>query len=313
MLILDESVAALDVSIQAQILNLLMDIRDETAVSYVLISHDLAVVRQLTNQAIVMRKGQVVEQGPTAQILDAPTDPYTRLLRDSVPRQGWRPQRRSRSRFSDYSAVFIALESRRRISRTRTSFQPNEDAMTDLAYLSADDAIAAFADRSVSPVELLEALIDRIEASEPALNAVCDRRYDEARVEAKASEARYANGTARALEGLPVAAKEEQPMIGRSWEMGSLVLVGEVATEDHPVIERIQAAGGIVHIRTKTPEFSSAAFTESKLWGATRNPWNLNMTPGGSSGGSGTPLPPVAPLAPAATWWFDPYSRQFLD
>ena len=82
-------------SIQAQILNLLMDIRDETGVSYVLISHDLAVVRQLTDHAIVMRHGHVVEQGPTAQVLDAPTDPYTRLLRDSVPRKGWRPQRRA--------------------------------------------------------------------------------------------------------------------------------------------------------------------------------------------------------------------------
>lgn len=171
--------------------------------------------------------------------------------------------------------------------------------MTDLAYLSAHAAVAAFTDRSLSPVELLEALIDRIEASEPALNAVCDRRYEEARAEAKVSEARYASGTARALEGLPVAAKEEQPMIGRSWELGSLALVGEVATEDHPVIERIQAAGGIIHIRTKTPEFSSAAFTESKLWGATRNPWNLAMTPGGSSGGSGTAL--AAGYAPLAT------------
>jgi len=93
-LILDESVAALDVSIQAQVLNLLADIRDETAVSYVLISHDLAVVRQLTDDAIVMHRGRVVERGPTAQVLDDPQDPYTRQLRESVPRPGWKPSRR---------------------------------------------------------------------------------------------------------------------------------------------------------------------------------------------------------------------------
>jgi ABC-type glutathione transport system ATPase component len=92
-LILDESVAALDVSIQAQVLNLLADIRDQTAVSYVLISHDLAVVRQLTDHAIVMRRGQVVEHGPTARVLDEPQDPYTRRLRASVPRPGWKPTR----------------------------------------------------------------------------------------------------------------------------------------------------------------------------------------------------------------------------
>ncbi len=94
-LILDESVAALDVSIQAQVLNLLMDIRDETSVSFVLISHDLAVVRQLTEETIVMRHGKVVERGRTADVLDSPNEPYTRLLRDSVPRKGWTPQRRS--------------------------------------------------------------------------------------------------------------------------------------------------------------------------------------------------------------------------
>jgi ABC-type glutathione transport system ATPase component len=88
-LILDESVAALDVSIQAQVLNLLMDIRDTTGVSYVLISHDLAVVRQLTDDAIVLRHGRVVEAGPTAEVLDHPSDPYTQLLRRSVPGPGW--------------------------------------------------------------------------------------------------------------------------------------------------------------------------------------------------------------------------------
>jgi len=93
-IILDESVAALDVSIQAQILNLLADIRRETGVSYVLISHDLAVVRQITEEAIVMHRGRVVERGPTAQVLDAPRDEYTQLLRASVPRPGWKPQRR---------------------------------------------------------------------------------------------------------------------------------------------------------------------------------------------------------------------------
>ena len=90
-LILDESVAALDVSLQAQVLNLLADIRDETAVSYVLISHDLAVVRQLTDEVIVLHRGRVVERGATARVLDDPQDDYTKRLRASVPGPGWKP------------------------------------------------------------------------------------------------------------------------------------------------------------------------------------------------------------------------------
>ncbi len=92
-LILDESVAALDVSIQAQVLNVLADIRDERGISYILISHDLAVVRQLTEDAVVMQKGKVVERGATGQLLDSPQHPYTQMLRASVPGPGWKPVR----------------------------------------------------------------------------------------------------------------------------------------------------------------------------------------------------------------------------
>ena len=95
-LILDESVAALDVSIQAQVLNLLADIRDETGVSYILISHDLAVVRQLTEEVVVLHRGQVVARGPTPRVLDNPQEDYTKRLRASVPRPGWKPARRAR-------------------------------------------------------------------------------------------------------------------------------------------------------------------------------------------------------------------------
>ena len=93
-LVLDEAVASLDVSIQAQILNLLADIRAAEDISYVVISHDLAVVRQVTDDALVMERGRVVEAGATGALLDAPHHPYTRLLRRSVPGPGWKPRRR---------------------------------------------------------------------------------------------------------------------------------------------------------------------------------------------------------------------------
>ncbi len=92
-LILDESVAALDVSIQAQVLNLLADIREETGVSLLFVSHDLGVVRQVTDDIIVMWQGRVVERGGTGQVLTAPASPYTKALLASVPRPGWKPRR----------------------------------------------------------------------------------------------------------------------------------------------------------------------------------------------------------------------------
>ncbi|MFI1207001.1 ABC transporter ATP-binding protein [Streptomyces sp. NPDC020802] len=90
-LVLDEAVAALDVSIQAQILQLLGEIRRDTGVALVFVSHDLAVVQHITDETVVMRRGTVVEHGPTARVLSDPRDPYTRLLLASVPHEGWDP------------------------------------------------------------------------------------------------------------------------------------------------------------------------------------------------------------------------------
>ncbi|GAA2772458.1 ABC transporter ATP-binding protein [Streptomyces showdoensis] len=92
-LVLDEAVAALDVSVQAQILNLLADIREETSIGYLFITHDLGVVRCVTDEVIVMRHGAVVEAGRTEEVLADPQHPYTRLLLESVPRPGWDPER----------------------------------------------------------------------------------------------------------------------------------------------------------------------------------------------------------------------------
>ena len=87
-LVLDEAVSALDVSIQAQVLNLLADIRRATSIGIVFVSHDLAVVRYLCDDALVLRRGVVVEQQPMELLLGAPQHPYTRLLLASVPGRG---------------------------------------------------------------------------------------------------------------------------------------------------------------------------------------------------------------------------------
>jgi Asp-tRNA(Asn)/Glu-tRNA(Gln) amidotransferase A subunit family amidase len=163
----------------------------------------------------------------------------------------------------------------------------------DLHYLSAAEALARFRDRSLSPVELLDAVIARAEAVEPAVNALCHERYDAAREEARAAEARYTgrgDGPPRALEGIPLAIKEEEEVAGQPWTQGSLIYKDLVAEQSSVFAQRMLDAGAIVHARTTAPEFSCALFTHSRLHGVTRNPWNPEFGVGGSSGGSGAAL-----------------------
>ncbi|MFV0137858.1 ABC transporter ATP-binding protein [Streptomyces sp. HMX87] len=95
-LVLDEAIAALDVSIQAQILGLLAHIRETTGTALLFITHDLGAVRHVSDEVLVMRAGRLVEHGPVTTVLDDPRDPYTRRLIESIPKPGWKPRRRTR-------------------------------------------------------------------------------------------------------------------------------------------------------------------------------------------------------------------------
>lgn len=164
--------------------------------------------------------------------------------------------------------------------------------MTDLCYLPAVSALQQFRSRALSPVELTQAVIARAEAVEPTINAFAATSYDQALDQARAAEARYAGRgePPRPLEGLLVAVKEEAPIAGQLNTLGSLPLRDVVASQTAVFVQRIIDAGGIIHARTTTPEFSCAPVTWTKLWGVTRNPWNTAFSPGGSSGGSGASL-----------------------
>jgi aspartyl-tRNA(Asn)/glutamyl-tRNA(Gln) amidotransferase subunit A len=163
---------------------------------------------------------------------------------------------------------------------------------SDLHYLPAAEALRLFRTRKLSPVELMLAVIDRAGKVEPAINAFADTHYDEALTRARAAEARYSAGgePPRPLEGLPIAVKEEAPIAGQKHTYGCVPLSEDVADYTAVFVQRILDAGGIVHARSTTPEFSCAPVTWTKLWGVTRNPWNTAYSPGGSSGGSGASL-----------------------
>jgi aspartyl-tRNA(Asn)/glutamyl-tRNA(Gln) amidotransferase subunit A len=134
--------------------------------------------------------------------------------------------------------------------------------------------------------------INQTERVEAGVNAFTETFFETALAQAHLAEKSYmgVGPHPRKLEGIPVALKDEVPIAGLPLTEGSLARVDVVAESTAPIAERIMAAGGIVHARTTTPEFCCAGFTHSKLWGVTRNPWNPDLSPGGSSGGSGASL-----------------------
>ncbi len=168
----------------------------------------------------------------------------------------------------------------------------NQSGSEELCYLPATEALRMFRERELSPVELLNAYLERAEKLEPALNAFSAQRREEALAVAREAEHAYGSrgATLRPLEGIPVALKNEHTLCGWVTTKGSWLMGNTPDVINAPITQRLLDAGAAIHAQTNVPEFYMAGFTRSARHGITRNPWNLDMTPGGSSGGSGAAL-----------------------
>ncbi len=177
---------------------------------------------------------------------------------------------------------------------------------TDLAFAGLARQAELVRLGEVTPRELVELHLERIERLDPQLNAVRVVFGERALAEAEQAAARRAaarNSAANAagerpLLGVPVLIKDDVDVAGERTAKGSDADGGRPAQHDAEVVRRLRAAGAIVIGKTHTPELMQWPFTESATWGITRNPWDLQRTPGGSSGGSAAAV--AAGLAPAA-------------
>ncbi|WP_280239179.1 amidase [Nocardia abscessus] len=163
---------------------------------------------------------------------------------------------------------------------------------SDLPFLSATEALAAFRSKELSPVELVDALFAQIDAVNSDLNCFTYTYFDRAREQARKAEQIYASSpnSARPLEGIPCAIKDWHAVEGEITTYGSRLFKDFRPDHTAPTVQRLLDAGIIMHARTTTPEFAHSGHTQSPLWGVTRNPWNLDYGPGGSSGGAGAAL-----------------------
>jgi aspartyl-tRNA(Asn)/glutamyl-tRNA(Gln) amidotransferase subunit A len=176
--------------------------------------------------------------------------------------------------------------------------------MTELLWRSASELAAIIRKRQLKPSELVEAAISRVESLNPRINAFCAMRTDEALAEARILDEKIGRGEEIGpLRGLPLGVKDLEGVAGMATTFGSIPFKNNVAREDSIEVARLKAAGAIVIGKTNTPEFGFTAFTKNLLYGVTRNPWNLERTPGGSSGGSAAAIAcAMTPLATASDW-----------
>ncbi|UGS35483.1 Putative amidase AmiB2 [Capillimicrobium parvum] len=150
----------------------------------------------------------------------------------------------------------------------------------------------------MSPSELVELSLERIARVDPRLNAFRVVFADRARTEAQQAEARRGAGDRRPLLGVPVAVKDDMDVAGEVTAQGTGANQ-RPAQADSEIVRRLREAGAIIIGKTNVPELTMWPFTETATWGVTRNPWDLDRTPGGSSGGSGSAV--AAGLVAAAT------------
>ena len=160
----------------------------------------------------------------------------------------------------------------------------------EFCYMPAFELLKRFRARQLSPVEVLKAQIKRYESVGSQVNCGTYTHFDEALQAAQESEQRYQKGDPRALEGITVGMKDEDGLAGWTMTAGSLLLKDNKLERNTPVADKLIEAGVVMHLQTTVPEFYAHACTWSKLWGVTRNPWNLHYSVGGSSGGSGAAL-----------------------
>src|SRR6185312_2398006 len=174
---------------------------------------------------------------------------------------------------------------------------PAMAADADLAFAGLARHAELIAAGEVSSRELVELFLARIDRYDPVLNAFRAVYAERARAEADQADGRRGAGERRPLLGVPVAIKDDIDIAGEVTGMGTDAAT-EPAAADAEVVRRIRAAGAIVLGKTHVPELASTPFTESPTFGVTRNPWDLQRTPGGSSGGSAAGV--AAGLASAA-------------